>query len=282
MKISFKLLMCLSILLAFSSCEKEFERTTFNPSDANDTFLSFSSANTTAFPVNVDESDILEIVIQTSTLSSNDRTFTVLLDEELTNANESNFELPSTVTIPADSYFGTIGVNIIDNEFLTGEAKTIAISLGGVDNVFMDSNLFSVNIFEVCPVDENFFVGTYLMEQVSDLVDGPTLSTGTIVEVQINEDDETGLSRMFSTQHYPDYCPDFTPFIVNLFCNEFIVPVQNSLCFCNSGDSWFGPAETPDTYSITEGDDELFISFADDVQADCGATVVTRYKFTKQ
>lgn len=282
MKNIIKLLTISLSLLVFMGCEEEFERITF---DGDGTFLSFAASNPSSVPVNVGESATVAMTISTSTLSDAARTYTLVIDTDATTANTSNFTLPASVTIPAGSYFGEFDLVVTDDDNLDSTSKNIVFSLGGVDNVSMDSNVASVSIFEVCPVPETFFTGMYLIEEITPLVDGPTLSDGSIVEVTLNEDDSSGLGRVFQTEYYPDYCSGtFAPFVVNLVCNEILSISQDNLCNCGDGAGWFGPLApgSNSTYSLTDGDDVIEVTFLNDINANCAPVETTTYRFTKQ
>jgi len=282
MKNLIKLLTISLSLLVFMSCEEEFERTTF---DGDGTFLSFVESNPSSVPVNVGESVTAVISISTSTLSDAARTFALVLDTDATTANASNFTLPASVTIPAGSYFGEFDLVVTDDDNLGSVSKNVVFSLGGVDNVSMDSNLVSISIFEVCPVPETFFTGMYLIEEITPLVDGPALSSGSVVEVLLNEEDSSGLGRVFQTEYFPDYCSGtFAPFVVNLVCNELLSITQDNLCNCGDGAGWFGPlaSGSNSTYSLTDGDDVIEVTFLNDINANCAPVATTTYRFTKQ
>jgi len=276
------------VIGTFSSCDDEVDKVIYDGEiSSNRTFLSFEKT-VYLLPVNVDSEGTVDIILNSSTRSGSDRTFNIMLNVDDSNANEDIYTLPTTVTIPANSYQGTITVLGIDNDDLDGNQQTIKFSLSDLSdlsNIDMDTNEVTVNIFEVCPVPDTFFTGMYLIEQVSAEIDGPTLSTGEIVDVYVDEElDPSGLTRSFLTLNFPNYdpCGGYVPFSVSLICNELIVPAQDNACVCVDGTNWFGPASTNDTYNLTDGDTELFVSFTDDANMDCGPTAVTRYKFTKQ
>lgn len=282
MKNIIKLLTISILFIAFTGCEEELDRTTF---DGDGTFLSFVSSNPSQVAINVDESVNVDLSISVSTKSSSDRTYSIEIDTDATTANMSNFTLPASVTVPSGSYFGDFTMVVSDNDDLGSEAKNIVFSLGGVDNVSMDSNITSISIFEVCPVPSTYFTGMYLIEQISAEVDGPSLSTGTVVEVTLDESDDTGLNRVFDTEYYPNYCSGtFAPFTIGLLCNELVVYNQDNLCNCGDGTSWFGPldAGSNGTYNLNDGDDVFEVSFLDDQFENCAPVSTTTYRFTKQ
>ena len=130
----------------------------------------------------------------------------------------------------------------------------------------------------VCELPETSFVGDYLIEEITPLVDGPTLADGTVVTVEIGD---TPTERFFNTTNYPDYCSSLNAFKFQFVCGEIVVPLQNSVCACNSGADFFGPSTTPANYDAA--DDTVFlITFSNDVQTDCAAPVDTTYRLTKQ
>ena len=283
MKKILKLTLIMALLLVgVMSCDDQPEPVVYNGIESeNRTFLSFPSTSYN-LPVRVDSEGELIITLNSSTMSSSERAFSIVVVDSVTTSDSANYSLPSSVTIPAGKYQADIVITGIDNSLQQGETLSLGFSLSGTDNVDMDSNLVLVSIFEVCPVPSDFFTGMYLIEQVTPLIDGPTLSDGDIVEVEVDTDDATGLSRKFLTQNYPAYCGSYDYFFVGLNCNKIIIPNQNNICFCGSGANWFGTPSTTSNYDVSLGDSEIFISFLDDVQGDCGSVATTTYKFTKQ
>lgn len=129
-----------------------------------------------------------------------------------------------------------------------------------------------------CPLDTNKFVGQYLIEQISGLIDGPTLSDGSIVTLEIGE---SSVTRVFQTANYPLYCASLRDFTIEFICGEIQIPSQSSGCSCSDGSDWFTDPEVRETYD--PNDDSIFlITFTDDTQGDCGSPAQTTYRFTKQ
>ncbi len=231
-------------------------------------------------PVEINGSGYTDVVVGVSTLSDTDRTVTVSIDSDNTTMDSTLFHLASsTAVIPANEYHAIFTVYADYSSILDSENRKIVLKLDSVDGARIDSkNTISLNVFRFCPVPETFFTGNYLIEQVSPFIDGPTLSDGTIVSVTAQ-----GTKRIFSTQNYPNYCAPTMDFSFNLNCNNIIVDVLDSVCSCGDGTAWFGPALGSNaTYDITAGDSIMYVTFADDVQQNCGPTVDTTYKFTKQ
>lgn len=129
-----------------------------------------------------------------------------------------------------------------------------------------------------CPVSSDSFVGDYLIEQISAEVDGPTLSTGTIVTLSVGE---TSVARVFQTANYPNYCSDLRDFTIELICGEINIPNQNSGCACGDGGDWFTNPIVKETYD-PEDDSVFLVTFTDDAQSNCSSPAQTTYRFTKQ
>jgi hypothetical protein len=207
-----------------------------------------------------------------STLSGSDRTVSLAANEEST-ALPADYILPASAIIPANEYFGEFTVTAVDTN-LTDVAVTlivdiISISRGGVAS----PTSLSLSLSEIVP-----FTGSYLLEQTSALIDGPTLSDGTTVLVTGN-----GMERSFDTANYPNYCATPGPFNFLLLTNgEIEKPIQDGLCTCGDGTDWFGPAGgANETYDIND-DTEFLLTFADDRLENCGPVADTTYKLTKQ
>ncbi len=129
-----------------------------------------------------------------------------------------------------------------------------------------------------CPVEATQFAGDYLITQTTAEVDGPTLSDGTVVTLEVGE---TSTQRVFQTANYPLYCATLRPFTIDLVCGEVVVPNQSSGCACSSGGDWFTDPVVRSSYD--PADDSVFeVTFTDDAQSDCASPAQTTYSFTKQ
>lgn len=268
------LLILMVAATCFVACDKDEENVIFD--NINGQTLAFFDRTSSSLPVTIDATGSVDIAIGVTTVSNSDRTINISVIADQTTAAAENYSLSSTsITVPAGEYYGTLTVSGTDNSVET-TAETIALRIDTVDNGIVDSRTHNVSIFQVCPVDEALFTGMYLIEQTTPFVDGPTLDDGSVVEVR-----SSGTSRIFASNRYPNFCTTPLDFTFNLVCNEIIVPVQDTNCRCNDASDWFGPATTPSTYDLSD-DSVFFLTFADDLQADCGPTAQTTYRFTKQ
>lgn len=271
----------LSLLLAFItviSCG-DVEDKIYSGSLEEKTFLS-TSQSAYSLPVAIDATGEIAIKLNSSTISSSDRVYTLSIVTDETTANPLTYNLPSSVTIPANSYSGTILVEGMDNGLVDNNIKSLVflINPNSADES-LDNSKITISLFEFCPIPEGSFVGNYLIEELTPFVDGPTLDHGQVVELTAT----SATGRTFLTRNYPTYCTTtLRAFNFSLVCNQVVVDAdQRSTCGCSADGLFFGPATTPSTYDAN--DDSMFeLTFTNDVTSDCGTTVQTTYRFTKQ
>ncbi len=262
----------IGMMVLITSCEDN--EVIYDPLTGQD--FAFFTITSSSLAVLIDESSVIEVELGVSTLSSSARTIALSIDPSST-ADAQNYDIPTSVTIPANEYVTNLTVTGIDNTVETA-AETIIIKMETVDGAAIAQNAtHTISLFQVCPVAETAFTGNYLIEQTSAYVDGPTLEDGNVVQV-INEG---GTARSFQSSRYVWYCGTQMAFDFTLVCNDVIVPLQNTNCACDDFTDFFGPAAVPSTYDPND-DSVFFLTFADDVKGDCGPTQQTTYKFTKQ
>lgn len=232
-------------------------------------------SNTSSVGVLPGQTVTTTIDINVSRQSSSDRTVTISISDDTT-SDAANYIVPATVVIPANTYFSSFDVTITDSTLELTPA-TVVITLDSVDEGGnTTTNTHTISAFELAPL-----TGEYLIEQVSAEIDGPTLATGTVVDVSY----VSATQRSFPTTNYPNYCTPEMDFVFNLvggITGEIVVPTQNSVCSCGDPSNWFGPADgANETYDLND-DSVFFVTFADDVQENCGPVADTTYRFTKQ
>lgn len=297
MKYIYKILFSLVFLASVFSCDETIPEVIFDgDASTNRTFLSFP-ASVFNLPVAIDATGSVEVTLNSSTKSNVDRTFTInQIDEAdvedpesdpFTTANPLTYTLPSSVTIPADSYQATITIDGVDNNLVETAAKQIVFELEGLsESVDMDNNLIFVNIFEVCPIEEGLFTGNYLIEQITPInpCDGVPLFENQVVELS-----STGAtSRTFSAIYLEGISATFPSLNIefSLVCNSVIVDESVSGLACAGAESNInvGPAITPGTYVAT--DDSVFEVTINEYytqDGNCGCTPYdTTFRFTKQ
>src|SRR5690606_7563301 len=157
----------LMLLFVVAACDETVDPTIYGGSESDRTFLSFST-NVYDLPVVIDDTGSVEIVLNSSSVSSVDRTYAISIVEEETTAAADMYVLPATITIPAGSHQGTMVVQGIDNN-VESEAMNLVIEFTPINPATedFDTNRAVISIFQVCPIEPGTFVGPYLMEQIS-------------------------------------------------------------------------------------------------------------------
>lgn len=203
---------------------------------------------------------------------------------------EGPFGLPRyTLTVTADELLNTL--NLVPENIFGGDVFEISLSLNLTDGrVFNSDNTagvvttgffqspFLYNTPVVCDLPEGSFTGMYLIEEITEYVDGPTFDDGSVVSVEVGD---TPTERFFLTANYPNYCSTLNDFVFQFVCGEIFVPFQESNCVCGDGTDFFGPSDSPANYDPND-DSVFFITFSNDTQTDCGPPVDTTYRLTKQ
>lgn len=276
MKNIFKTLLVVLVLFTISSCD-ENEQPYYDGtgSDAK-TFIAFTKS-TYNLPVVIDDAGSVTLTIIASTLSDSDRTYNLVLDAENTTADASTYALPSTVTIPANSYEGTMTVNGMDNNLVEPQAKQIVFSLSGFsDNESTDVEDITVNVFEICPVPEDYLVGNYILDDSNG-----NFGTGVPVTVSIGNDPTV---RQFVATFLPGSGVDQDVNVtINLVCNTFVLDAVNINVTCQQG----GPGFIIDTAgannsSYSLADDLLVtVNYTEDPLQSCGAPSIQYFTLTK-
>ena len=222
----------------------------------------------------IDGSGSVEATVTVSNVSSSERTIELEIIQDETTADPASYTVGSLV-VPANSYNGKLTIEGVDNN-VTTEPKALVLALPESADFSSDGNL-TVNIFQVCPVDETLFTGMYLIEEIIPVPFGPGLQSGDVLEITAD-----GLKRTFNTINFPNFCSTPIPFSFNLVCNEIVVPLQDTNCHCGDGTNYWGPSTVGHaTYDIN--DDSVFeVNFTNDVQSNCGSPTQTKYRFTKQ
>lgn len=201
------------------------------------------------------------------------------------------FGLPrGTISVTLEEMLSALGVD--EGDLFGGDAFNVRLSLNLTDGrVFSVDNAggiitggffaspFTYSPTVICPIEDTYMVGDYLIEEITDYVDGPTFDDGSIVTVKVGD---FSTERFFFTSNYPDYCTTPNDFRYTLVCGDILVPLQESNCACGSGADYFGPPlGDPSTYDLA--DDSVFeLTFGNDLQSDCVAPEDTTYRFTKQ
>jgi len=246
------------------SCEEEVIR---YDDEAGPTYLRFS-APTIDLPVVFDSSAEIEIPVLASRISAVDRTVAVrVVSTGAENeATEDQYSVAGTVAIPANSYRGVLPFTGFDNGIEIGETRTVTLEIteiSGDSEADLDSlSSTTINLFQVCPVETDFFIGEY---QLTTLVPG-IFGIDTFAEgvVTLEQGESSNDARKFSAIVYPAF-GGFGPFTFNftLVCGTVLVPSGQDTGIGCDINTLLGPSNTFGSYEA--GDDSvLVIDFVDD------------------
>jgi len=279
MKNIFKLLL---VSLIFTACE-DAENNVFSGSADNPTFLSFESSSIN-FPVPRDIGGTFDLVLRASTISNVDRTYNLEIDETLSTADEALYEFPSQITIPAGQYTGTEVVKGYDVD-LDAIPQTIVFSITNIQGEYIDDEIITLNLFEVCPLLESF-TGRYTVEQFGGglpTVSGNPMIFGDglpIVRVRMGASE---YERYIEQEVYPEVGGPLRTFNFIITCAGINLTDNIDLeVGCGSGPTLqFGPGLTPG-FVNHEDDASFTVRLTENKASACSGTPrQTTLQFTK-
>ncbi len=262
------------VSLVLSSCGD------FEPVVYDGETLAFFNNSTSTLEVLVNGTGSVDLLVGASSLSDVPRTATVSVDLSSSTADAQDYNVPATVTIPANEYFGTLTVTGVDNTLET-TPETIRLRIDSVDGGVGSPGVHTISIYQICPVEAPF-TGTYSLTTLANgIFNTPTFSTASNVTLAVGT--AGALSRSFSVAPYPAFgnFPART-FTFNLTCNEVVVPSgQITNVGCAGSSTTIGPSASVGTYDPFD-DTEFEMHFADDEGgASCGAQADGIVRFTK-
>ena len=204
------------------------------------------------------------------------------------------FGLPrTTVSVPLTELLSFTGVNEAD--LFGGDQFTIRFELKLTDgrsfsnddntgtltgSFFSSPFLYTPTV--ICPVGEDQFVGTYVINDVTGGVFGTVWGDGTVVELTIGE---TSTQRVFEAVYLPQFAIGNGPraFAFDLICEGVNVPAaQGSGLQCSAGIT-FGPPVAAASGTYDQFDDSSFtITFREDESDDCGGGADVTVRLTRQ
>jgi hypothetical protein len=152
-RIAFFTLLMLSVF-GFDSCKDQIAGTEFINYAAFDT-------NVPTIIVNKGTSTDMDINVYATQSTGAERTFDVAVVAANTTANTASYNVPVTLTIPANSNKGTITVTASDNNL--GEAPvTLNLKISSSDkDIIIGTDVITLKIQKFCPFVINDFVGSW-------------------------------------------------------------------------------------------------------------------------
>ncbi|MGA9240077.1 hypothetical protein, partial [Robiginitalea sp.] len=211
-------------LALLASCEEDL---VIYDGETSQTYGRFGST-IVELPVVFDSSAETTIPIELSTLSETDRTVSVeLVSTGAENeADPTQYDFPSQVVVPANSYSGDLVFTGIDNGIEIGETKTVTLQItdiSGAPDASLDGlSSTTISMFQVCPVESDFFIGDYELTTTAVGIFGSTVFPQGVVTIEQGESSND--ARSFTAQIYPDL-GTFDPIQFNftLVCGTVVV-----------------------------------------------------------
>lgn len=133
-------------LFVMSSCED-------GPTTSDINFVSFQGASF-SFPVDIDGTNEFPISIYATQVTSSDRTFAIKVNTTLSTADPASYNIPTSITIPANENEGILPITISDiNIGVAG--KKLILEFENEEGLFTGGSI-QVNITQSCPGNEVF------------------------------------------------------------------------------------------------------------------------------
>tara|TARA_Y100000815_G_scaffold87695_1_gene76411 strand:+ start:22228 stop:23127 length:900 start_codon:yes stop_codon:yes gene_type:complete len=272
----------LSTAIIFASCE-DVEPTVFNGADSSNPTLIGFSRDSYNLEVERDGTGSVDVVVNTTTLSTSARTYTVTVN--VTDAENAaipeTFTVPATVTIPANEYQGILTITGVDNGLVDSNARLFTITLSGFTNESVDSDTSTVRIYEVCNIEAEF-TGTYQVTSAADPVVGDSrfIPNG-IYEITAS----SRFSRVLTANPYsPGYPQGNSEIEFNFICgNTTLSAAYTTGLACGSApEQYVGVAPTTGGTYNPNDDSSFTVVIRTNPQSPCGvAPANITYQFTK-
>jgi len=167
-------------VFSFIGCEENLEAEVSNMN-----YVSFAKTDV-QLDVNKDGSNTVSYDVYSSTVSGSDRTLTIEVDENLTNAGSAAYTVPASVTIPANSNKGSFDVSVEDIDII--DTKNLVLNIKEEENLVSFEKM-TVKIVRICEFDITALYGTYSVVE-DDLYNydvtvtaGPAANTLTITNL---------------------------------------------------------------------------------------------------
>lgn len=132
--------------LAFTGCEETAE-----PKITDYNYVAFSDSEVD-LKVDKGSTSSATYTVGVSTTSSSERTFNIVIDQAMTDADPASYTMPSSVTIPANSNSGSFTIDVVDVNIIS--SKVLVLKLEEQDGLIIgNQNQFVINLLRVCVSD---------------------------------------------------------------------------------------------------------------------------------
>jgi hypothetical protein len=201
-----KILIMSLLVLSFYACDTDDNINTIYDNINGQTGIGFAATNFSAAVRTTGTTIILPVEV--TTLSSTARNFNVTVDAS--SVGPSSDHTIGSITIPADSYSGTLEVSFVDDNLAEGVSYTLVLNLdlsGGIAGVGAKTATINYNKYLICN-DLELVLNTdfYASETSWEITD----STGAVV--QSDGPFADGVATYNWAFNLPDGCYTFTIF----------------------------------------------------------------------
>lgn len=243
----------------FLSCNED-DAILFNPDNVQDTILNVatSTSETQAFlNIDVNETASVDIMLQSSTRLSQDRSFSVTIVEEETDADPIYYNLPSSIVIPANEFIGTL---TIDGQDPVGDIISQTLTIDISDGTFTER--FVVNVSVLGP-----FAGSFQLDVVEGVFPGfgatGSYASGGLVNIEFISEEERRITDLCYLVDLGTFCG---PFDFNVVGDQIVVPLQAPGGGVGCGAAILSQSFPDDQATVDVNDDSVFqIIFQDNV-----------------
>ena len=260
-----KLFFLITTMLILVSCDDD-QRVIYDTENGQ-TLVAFNVPSVN-LPIVIDDVGSVDVQINVTTASPQDRSFPVEVVTSSTTAPTGSYSVPSTVTIPANQFTGTLRINGIDENVETTPTVLI-VKIGEGSEHIASTRTLRVSVFQVCPIPDTFLIGTYLLEQISGISPFGITAFGTQV-VQVTSKGPT--TRTFNYAYDPGGFESPYFMDLELVCNEFSISgtIQpgNGTLGCGSGSIGQSTGDVASTYDVS--DDSIITLNVADFSPDAG------------
>lgn len=261
--LNFKLLF-VAALLVFVSCDSKDDDTSYLDDRTSVAyFVPGSSAN---LLVEEFTAPTFDFVVGVSEAKPFSRTFSYSIDPSSTAEQGVDYTLSSSLEVPANSIVGTITLTPGDFSTTSLAGKTVKINLDDVEDTFIGNrDQFTLTIFRSCPLEDDYLVGTYVMEQLSGTAPfgiGSAFGGNQEVEITALPDNK----RTFNYAYAPGAFDSPYFMELELICNNIFVfgTIQegNGTLGCGSGSIGQRTGDPVGTYDPAD-DSEVIVNITD-------------------
>ncbi|WP_124980115.1 hypothetical protein [Nonlabens xiamenensis] len=222
--------------------------------------------------IEIDATGSVTVPVNVSTISDMDRTFNIEVsqDPEENTLVDMSVMIPSTVTIPANSYTGEVVITGQDVPGVDTAVETVVLRIEDGAG-FSVGQPTTINVFQVCPIPADYMVGDYSLFNLSGVV-GPGNGTENFESGTVTLSVGSSPSqRVFSAAIYPGFRPTAVNNTINLVCGNLVLGQTgpSPALGCTATPLLFGPATNQTTYDLSD-DTNIIVAYNEDIDGSCG------------